>query len=204
MPRLRWLMAGALWLCCVLAGFALLIRYKSTAGTADVAPLTWPAKSALKPGKGATLLMFVHPHCACSRASISEMGRLLQRIHDRVSAVRIVFVRPPGTPAGWQNTELRQRALTLPGASVVDDDGAIEAERFHASTSGTTLLYDASGRLAFHGGITPMRGHQGDSAGQERIVAIVTGGSAERNESPVFGCGLADKDNERPLAQGAL
>lgn len=194
-----WLIAAAVWGCAVVGGFAALLRYKSTAGPAGAAPAVWPADSALgRDADRATLLMFVHPHCVCSRASLTELGRLLERVRGRV-APQVVFVRPPGAAPGWERTALRDAAVALPGVTVADDDGGGEARRFGAATSGTCLLYDRSGQLLFAGGITALRGHQGDSFGQERIVALLTTGAADRRDSPVFGCELEDTPGKDPI-----
>jgi hypothetical protein len=56
--------------------------------------------------------------------------------------------------------------------------------------SGFTLLYDPAGRLRFAGGITSARGHEGDSFGQRRILAVLSGDPADRADAPVFGCSL--------------
>jgi hypothetical protein len=78
---------------------------------------------------------------------------------------------------------------------MIDDEGA-EANRFHAATSGQTLLYDADGRLLFSGGITGSRGHAGDNAGENAIVSWVNSGAAARTETSVFGCALFDPNSE--------
>jgi hypothetical protein len=185
-----------LWTTAVVAGFCVLFRYASAQGPIVGAPASWPDESALAHAPDrATIVMFVHPHCACSRASLTELGRTLRRIDGRASAI-VVLVRPPDVPSGWERTDLRALALALPDVTLVDDDGAIEATRFGALTSGTTLLYDAGGRLEFAGGITAIRGHEGNSFGQERIVGLLTSGEADRAESPVFGCAL-DEAHER-------
>ncbi len=198
MLPLRWIAAGVVWLLTMAAGLTLLIDYKSTAGAAAPAPMQWPVESTIARGDKATLIMFLHPHCACSRASVAEMGRLLQRIGDRVS-LRVVMVRPPGAPAGFEQGGLRESALALPNAVVVDDDQSVEAARFGAVTSGTCVLYDRTGKLAFHGGITALRGHEGNSFGQERIVSLLTMGSADRGDSPVFGCELGTEEKHSAL-----
>jgi hypothetical protein len=61
---------------------------------------------------------------------------------------------------------------------------------FGAATSGEALLYGPDGRLEFAGGITSSRGHEGDNPGADRIVSLVTTGSAELATAPVFGCPL--------------
>jgi len=52
------------------------------------------------------------------------------------------------------------------------------------------LLYDPEGQLAFAGGLTPDRGHLGDSPGRQRILSLVKTGTADAKQSLVFGCSL--------------
>ena len=74
----------------------------------------------------------------------------------------------------------------------------IPKHRFGAETSGHTVLYDASGALRFHGGITAARGHEGGSAGRAAIVAAVRG-EEPSSSAHVFGCSLASASaNPRP------
>ena len=192
-----WILVGVVWLAAVIGGFAILWRYAAQRGSDSLAPATWPAATALaRDPSRPTLLMFVHPRCACSRASVVELGHLLARVRGRV-APTIVFVRPRGADdRDFDRGELRTLAASVPGVALFDDAGGVEARRFGAATSGATLLYDAGARLAFAGGLTSVRGHEGDSFGQERIVALVSGGTADRADSPVFGCAL--EDNSQP------
>jgi hypothetical protein len=53
------------------------------------------------------------------------------------------------------------------------------------------VLYDARGRLLFRGGLTSARGHEGDSAGLQRISSLLRTGQADRSDAPVYGCSLA-------------
>jgi hypothetical protein len=183
--------ALALWIAALGVGFTTLLGYKSTPGAMESRPFDgWPAHSRLsRNGHGATLVMFAHPRCPCTRASISELARLMARVPDGLAAY-VVFVRPEGVPADWDQTDLRRRAAAIPGVAVMSDDDGIEADRFHALTSGVTLVFDREGRRLFQGGITPSRGHEGDSFGRERIISLLTTGKADRNDSPVFGCAL--------------
>lgn len=81
------------------------------------------------------------------------------------------------------------------------DDGGLEAARFHASTSGTVLLYSAAGRLRFEGGVTESRGHVGDNFGLDELSAALNATTAsESRSSQVFGCALgAEPGGESPL-----
>ncbi|MGH9361550.1 MAG: RedB protein, partial [Thermoanaerobaculia bacterium] len=148
------------------------------------------------PGRS-TLLMFAHPHCPCTRASVAELARLMPRLGDRLTAY-VLVVQPPGTDDEWAATGLGERAAGIPGVTTLADRGGAEAARFGATTSGITLLYDADGRLLFSGGLTSARGHEGPSFGQRRIAALLTTGAADRQHAPVFGCSLRTPPVARP------
>jgi hypothetical protein len=139
----------------------------------------------------ATLLVFAHPRCPCSRATMAELARLLARTGDSLDA-RVILYHPANTPADWASGELWSKAASSPGVRVVDDEDGREAKRFDAETSGTTLLYDRAGALRFHGGITAARGHEGESAGAESIARWVIAGAAVAR-TPVFGCAIWDE-----------
>lgn len=183
--------AIVLWFVCVLGAFGFVWRYKTAPGPRTVAPERWPHDSSLvlsatKP----TLLVFAHPQCPCTRASIAELARLATRLGERAQ-IQIVLVRPPGTDPGFEDGTIAERAKAIPGARVIVDDGAKEADRFGAQTSGATLLYTSNGALAFSGGLTSARGHEGESPGQERILAVVKGEANPHVETaPTFGCEL--------------
>jgi hypothetical protein len=188
--KFLWVLFGALWLGGLAIGAKALWDYQSTPGAAANPEERWPASSRLaRDPDRATLIMLAHPRCPCTRASLGELAVLMQRLRGRVAA-HVIFVRPRGVPEGWEQTDTWRAASGIPGVEVWKDEGGIEAARFAAKTSGQVLLYDRAGRLAFNGGITPIRGHLGDSTGQERIVSLVTTGKADAATSRVFGCAL--------------
>jgi hypothetical protein len=131
---------------------------------------------------------------------VRELERLLAACRGRAD-VRALFVAPEGTPPGWAATPLRERAASVPGVVVADDPGGVEALRFGAATSGTALLYGADGRLAFRGGITLARSHEGDNPGRDALTALLTGGRPGTIETPVFGCPLRSDATSNPPAQ---
>jgi hypothetical protein len=108
----------------------------------------------------------------------------------------VLFLKPAGFSEDWEKTDLWRSAASIPGVTAMIDDQGAEADRFHAATSGQTLLYDAAGILQFSGGITGSRGHSGDNPGQTAIVSLVNSGAAERTETSVFGCPLFDPNSE--------
>jgi hypothetical protein len=181
---------GFMWLVATASGMSLIWDYEYSPGAPATAPDRWPTESRLarSPGR-ATLVMMAHPHCPCTRASVHELARVMARVKDRLTA-HVVVVRPPDAPDGWEQTDLWRSAAEIPGVHVARDDDGVEMGRFGAMTSGQVVLYDASGRLLFAGGITASRGHEGDNAGRNAIVALLTGLDAVPRETPVFGCAL--------------
>lgn len=173
-----------------LIGFSLLTRYSVTPGEDWEAPANWPKESELEldPVRP-TLLMFLHPHCPCSRASLEELNRLLSRGPGAINT-QLVFVQPEFVTADWQESSLMQAARDITAARGVTDVGGKSARRFGATTSGSVLLYSSNGALLFSGGITAARGHSGDNAGSAAILHALQSNVSAPVHTPVFGCGL--------------
>jgi hypothetical protein len=186
-------LAGIVLLWAALSSFGLvwLAKYKGTPGADPGPPPSWPAGTQLAlAGDRPTLVLFAHPQCECTQATLAELDRLMTRIGQKVDAT-VVMVVPPRAGDGFANGGLAERARHIAGVRVVVDSGGSEAARFEAETSGDVVLYDPRGRLLFHGGITLSRGHEGENPGAERIAALVGGGQAIAS-APVFGCSLQD------------
>jgi hypothetical protein len=176
------------WLGATAAGLRWMLASQSAPRPAARAAVSWPADSALTPAPGRpVLLLFAHPHCPCTPAGLEELAWLLRTSPDRPE-VAVLFVRPPGAPAGWERTAAWARAAALPGARVLADHDGREAWRFGATTSGEALVYEG-GRLVFQGGLTGGRGHHGDHAGARAVPGRLRDGGATV-QRPVFGCPL--------------
>ncbi len=196
MPARRVAVVGAvvLWAAVVAAGMGVLWRYKTTPGALEAPPPTFPAESALRASPGASaVLVFAHPHCACTRATLAELSALLDRATADHTAY-VVITGLAGAEADAERSEAFRLASSISGVRVVADVGGREAALFHARTSGTTVVYDASGRLVFHGGITGARGHVGDNLGRARALAALSRHGAKGSESDVFGCRIDDEE----------
>ena len=175
------------WLLMVVLGLFFLAGYQNTAGRSETASTTWPAESQVTRTPGIpTLVMMVHPHCPCSRASIGELAVLMAKAEGVVNA-NVLFVKPPDFPVAWEKTDLWTSATIIPGVKVSVDDGGNEARRFRSHTSGQILLYDANGQLLFSGGITAGRGHFGDNEGLSAVVSLLMQGNSQSKEASVFG-----------------
>lgn len=182
--------AAVLWGACVLTGFAVLGAEQFTPASVGMLATTFPrdSKLALASDKP-TLVLFLHPHCPCSRATLTELEKLQTQTRDKV-AVIILFTIPPKTPAGWERGELLDRAHAISGAQVCLDQNGATAQQFGVLGSGHTLLYAPTGRLLFSGGITAARGEAGDNPGETAVADLVLHGHADLTRTPVFGCQL--------------
>jgi hypothetical protein len=188
---------AALWIVAVAAGSMFLIRYEMTPGSGSSAPAKWPTGTSIpRDSKLPTLVMFAHPRCPCTRASLGELELLMARRQGRLS-VRVLFIRPTGTNADWKETDLWRKASAIPGVTVRWDDAGIEAHRFKAETSGQTVLYREDGILLFQGGITISRGHSGDNPGRSALEALVDHPVSNPNRTSAFGCALFAAKSEQ-------
>ena len=176
-------------------GIVMVLDYENASGSAGNAPQHWLSGTSipLDPTRD-TLIMFAHPRCPCTRASLGELNRLLAQSNGRIAA-HVLFFRPPNFPADWTHTELRRTATAIPGVTVQDDVDDAVARKFGAETSGYVLLYNPGGELLFRGGITGSRGHAGDNAGESAIISLAMGKTASVTQTPVYGCSLLNESN---------
>jgi hypothetical protein len=182
------------WAVAAVGGICILERYAGAAGNAANAQPSFPSGSAVSRNNALPrLVMFLHPKCPCSRASVGELNRLMARYQGRVN-VTVMMTRPEGAADGWEHTDLHRAADAIPEVTVRTDVDGHESRRFGAATSGQVFLYSGNGELLFSGGITAARGHNGDNAGRAAIEAILDSlASAGRPQNTaVFGCPLFD------------
>ena len=171
-------------------------EYEATPGEVTVSQMQWPDDSQIERNPNRpTLVVFAHPRCPCSRATIGELALIVAHCPERVD-VRVLFFKPSEFSAGWEKTDLWSSAEAIPGVTVISDEDGSEAKRFRATTSGYSLLYDSDGRLLFGGGITGSRGHSGDNAGRTAIETLLMNGeSDQKQQTLVFGCPLLGRDD---------
>jgi hypothetical protein len=184
------LLTLAIWALTLISGFWQLGTYSNTPGQEAIAVGQWPTDTTLALGKSLpSLLVFVHPRCACSDATVGELERLMPHIKDRAK-VSVVFFKPGNESEAWVKKGLWLKAQAIPGVSVSIDEAGAEAAKFGALTSGQTFLYDKNGVLVFRGGITPQRGHMGDSVGRDAILAFIKSERETIESTAVFGCSI--------------
>jgi len=187
-----------LWAVAVVGGMAMLADYKYRPGArADEQPL-WPADSKLARGRAVpTLVMFAHPKCTCTRASLTELAELMAEARGNVRA-HVVFMKPSEQDGDWAHSDTWDQAREIRGVEVSIDVDAAEAHRFGAQTSGQVVLYGVDGRLLYAGGITSARGHVGTSIGHRRLLALLTHRATDAHTGNVYGCALAEREKDAP------
>lgn len=195
----RWAWGGlCLWVLAVGGGWGGLTHYANRPGSSAAAPTSVAqGESHSQPFH---LMLFVHPRCPCSAASVRELSRIMAQCSKSLRAT-VYFYRPETQPDEWARSPLWKEAAAIPGVRPQVDVGGRAAREYGSLTSGDTLLYDPSGRLRFHGGITFARGHEGDSKGKLAVIAHVRGEATEMTESPVFGCLLRVETVSRQESQ---
>lgn len=178
-----WLMASGV-------GLGMFWQYKTTGQEPDGSAVRWPEQTELPLASDRpTLVMFAHPLCPCTMASLHELTRLLPSC---AVPPRITFViyQPASAGPEWQTSPFVEAARALPGAEIVWDHEGNLAKQFAAGTSGQVQLYDPAGRCLFNGGITSARGHAGENAASRALLSVLQGKELALIKSPVYGCEL--------------
>lgn len=173
------------WALLGMGGLVGLVDRGARPGAPAAAAATWPEGAGLDRHEDLpTLLLFAHPRCPCTQASLRMLERLAAQVAGRAD-LRLVAATDPA----WDLDGLR--AEQVPGLTVVADPGGRMASAFGARTSGQVMLFSADGLLLFAGGITPARGHEGPSLGSETIRALLLGEPVQALTAPVHGCQLS-------------
>ncbi|RZA08040.1 MAG: RedB protein [Proteobacteria bacterium] len=182
-----------LWALALIFGLQALQAYGTSEGQRGGFSLRFPQDSQIKlAGTGKpSLLLFLHPECPCSRATLEELDRVLAATPNKPE-VYAVFVVPKGWSTPRAKTALWLRASRMNGVTPVLDREGQEAKRFGAATSGQVYAYSPSGSLTFSGGITPLRGHNGDNPGRMLLEKYLREGGEPTSVAnwKVFGCAL--------------
>src|SRR5215469_6390627 len=184
-----------IWLAAIGYGLHAMIVYQSRPGPAGQTPELWPENRIITlPAGRPQLVMFAHPKCPCTEASIGELNALAAEAKDKFQAT-VCFYEPDSNADSWTNTANVHSARSIPGVRVVFDKDGKLAQQFGAQTSGHTVLYSPNGKLLFSGGLTGSRGHLGDNPGFESVLKLINEGNASstRTTAKVYGCELFDR-----------
>ena len=145
--RLTLSLLAAVWLIAATAGLLLVADYDSKPGPSARPPQHWPSGVSLTPHRSkATVLMFLHPRCPCSRASLFELARLAHDERDTLE-MQVVFAQPEEVAVDWSQSDLWESAVANRDFRVIIDQGGTLAREFRVQTSGQALVYDRAGVL---------------------------------------------------------
>lgn len=176
----------------LLAGaFSFLIRYESTAAPAG--PVGGAANPLFKNSDQATLVVGLHPHCPCSKATVAELNKVLGHAPKKAQLVVYAF-KPKDEADSWVDSSTVSTLKKLGARVEIDADGAM-ARRLGLSASGQMQLFSAQGELLYNGGITAGRGHEGDNAGAQALIDLLQKGGLDRKSAPVFGCPIFESSS---------
>lgn len=195
----------ALWIGALATGMRSLQAYGTAEGRGGAFALRYPQDSQIRVAASdrPSVLVFLHPECPCSRATLEELDKVLA--HAAVKPeVYAVFVVPKGWSMPRAKTALWLRASRMTGVTPVLDREGQEAKRFGAETSGQVYAYSPTGALAFSGGITVARGHDGDNEGRALLERFLAEGHEPRElaKYEVFGCALFSAPGAAPKSEG--
>ena len=178
------------WGMSIAFGLYYLENYNITAGPAKTTPEIWPKRSGLHISRELpTLIMFAHPHCSCSKASLNELDRIIAQTH-LLHDTYVVFYKPKKFNKTWLQSDLWKKAQNMQNVKIVTDEEGLIARLFGVQTSGHTVLYGSNEKLLFSGGITASRAHEGDNAGKSAILSVLKTGKSEIKKTKAFGCTL--------------
>src|SRR5687768_13393663 len=101
-----WLLAFLIWWALIVGGYGLLFRYSFAVGKASPAPRSIPSSLAASvPLMKPQLFVALHPHCPCSRATVSELAKILTRATNSSDVTLLIF-KPANEPDAWMEGTL--------------------------------------------------------------------------------------------------
>lgn len=165
-------------------------RYSKTPGPAgDIARLEPQGTSIVFDTVKPTLIVFLHPYCPCSSASVLALEDIISK-HRTAAKFYVVFVCPTNADVEWAKSDLYTRCTRNPALTTFIDRYEVEARKYGALTSGQTFVYGPDRRLRFSGGITPSRGAVWAGRERELVESSLDDLPSEPRYAPVFGCAL--------------
>ncbi|QDS86054.1 hypothetical protein EC9_02120 [Rosistilla ulvae] len=217
--RRTWFLVTIGWLVAVAGCFAWITDYGLRTNPSNLSQdvANWPSQSSLPlADQSPTLVLFLHPKCSCSEATVGELQKILSAVATQSSPLPntlIVASMPTNEPSDWRDSRLNQRAQTLPNSTLVPDHQGIECARFGVNTSGTVMLFDPAGKQLFSGGVTTARGQAGESRAGGWLRTLLTQHDATHHPhpdrdmcvvQPAFGCKLLSPPASLRLTSSTL
>ena len=147
-------------------------------------------------GERGTLVMFAHPKCPCTQASLSELAQILTWCQGRVVG-HLRFVTP--CDAGdypedsFDNMQRVAARLGYPFPYLIDDTQSV-ARSYGAICTPDFFGYDADLRLQYRGRLDESGRHPAPPEARrelyEAMVGIAHTGQGPRTQVPSMGCSI--------------
>jgi hypothetical protein len=176
-----------------------MMDYENKPGELAQTTIDFPMRSRLKTDIDKnTIVVFFHPQCPCSQATLAELEVLMTR-YGKKATTYALFLKPEGVSDQWVKTSLFKDASAIEGVTTIIDDNGTEARLFGSKTSGQLLVYDRTRHLVYSGGITEKRGHIGDNDGLDTALASLSCKQSNVGSKTVYGCPLFSNQGARKL-----
>ena len=188
----------AIWALSFIGGYWTLVHYHQTPSESVATAQHWTAEDLKLCPTAPTILIAIHPQCACTRASLRELQRILARYRCPTEVQALIYTPHDLNPAemkSWEQSATMSELANIAKINCHRDPEGKTATELGMHTSGDIRIYHPNGRLLFHGGVTSARAHEGESLATAKVLAALRG-ELERPEShPVYGCSLKNVRN---------
>lgn len=164
-----------------------LFRFGATPGAQSQAPDRLPSSAPFHAGSAPLLLVFVHPGCSCTHATLEELDETVAGYSKPLQVALVVYHSGAMEKAGLMQGFTPQHWLHRDFHVVMDEKGSL-SRLFGAETSGEVVLYGRNGQLLFQGGVTPERAHVGASKGRDALEQALYRENRQSGMTRVFGC----------------
>jgi peroxiredoxin len=145
-------------------------------------------------GDKGTLVVFTCNHCPYVKAWEDRLAALGNEYSKKgVGVIAINSNDPKKTPEdGYEQMQQRAKQKSFAFPYTVDDTSAV-AKAFGATKTPEVFLFDAAGKLVYHGAVDD---NSGDAAAvkshylKDALEAVVAGKPIETGETKALGCGI--------------
>lgn len=178
-------------------GFATLRNH----GARDLfSPPPPPPKAAFVDRHHLSVVVALHPGCACSSATIGELARIYHRVPEEIQITALILKH--GTDdVSWTRPNDLATLANVKARILIDTNGLL-ARRLGMAVSGQLHIYSPNGKLLYNGGITRGSGEIGDNLGEQSVMEIIHGSLARSESYPAYGCSLFDTPFKLEQAEG--
>jgi AhpC/TSA family len=171
------------------------MRWTATALAVFLAAAACAADDPFASAARARVLIFVRTDCPITNRYAPELQRLSQEFGSRGAAFWLVYPDPAETAV---SIERHRAAYNFPGTVLRDPRHSL-VKLAHATTAPEAAVFDAGGKLLYHGriddrwvnpGTVRPSAHTHDL--EDAISAVLSGRRPAPAATPAVGCSLAD------------